>query len=60
MFIPMFICKYYVSSLKIPMGFAAACTARIGQALGAGNVDDAKLTVKVAISACSKYAYVMP
>ena len=41
--------------LKIPMGFAAACAARIGQALGAANIDDAKLTVKVALSACSKY-----
>ena len=37
------------------MGFAAACTARLGQALGAANIDDAKLTVKVALSSCSKY-----
>jgi len=43
---------YYIFA-QFPLGFSVAASVRVGNALGAGNIEQAKLTCKVTIVAAS-------
>jgi len=40
---------YFLFAIQFPLGFAVAASVRVGNALGAGNTEKAKLFAKVSL-----------